>query len=456
MSDNLYWVWLSRACLWHRGLFDRLRRRYAGAWDVYQAEPQELETLSEMSEAEIRALSDKDLSWAQRMMDYCMLADVCLLTYSSPAFPANLRELSDPPLVLYYKGRLPDFYAGDLFISVVGTRRMSDYGKRMTHEISYDLARAGAIVVTGMALGVDGLAAASALAAGGRTLAFLGSGIDIIYPREHTYLMRQILRNGAVVTEYPPGTPPDRSNFPYRNRLISAISKGVLIIEGNERSGALITAKKAVEQGRDVYALPGNADETNSEAPNYLLKHGAIPVSCADDIIRRYEFLYGGRLNIFSLLQKKIMTADRVMETYRVATGNGPAHQRATSYTYAEQSDAAASGKRRAQARRGAPVPPVPAEAEIVTDATTDASTLPDNSTAPATVTAGEEEKDARMARLDATTIAVYKKLPIGRAVAPDALCTEELTIDQVMGSLTFLEVNKFITSCAGGLYMRR
>ena len=230
MGENLYWVWLSQCCLYNSGTADRLLRIYKSPRTIYETDNAELKEALGEKNADLARMEDKDLSVAQRIMDFCMISDVGILSYGDPQYPARLRLLPDAPLVLYYKGKLPPF-DGRLLVSVVGTRKMSEYGKRMGFEIAYDLARAGAIVVTGMALGVDGVASAAALAAGGRTIAVLGSGIDIAYPSAHKYLMGAIARKGLVLTEFAPGTPPDARNFPRRNRIISGLSQGVLVIE---------------------------------------------------------------------------------------------------------------------------------------------------------------------------------------------------------------------------------
>ena len=291
MGNNLYWLWLSLHCSSHSTLFDRLIRVFRSPEEIYRADSADLATVAGEKSPEILRLSDKNLSDSQRIMEHCMMSDVQILSYGNAAYPARLRLLENPPLVLYVKGKLPVFEES-LLITVVGTRRMSDYGKRMTFEISYDLARAGAVVVTGMALGVDGLASASAMEAGGRTLAFLGCGIDIAYPSEHAYLMRRIIESGAVLTEYPPGTRPEGRNFPHRNRLMSGVSHGVLMVEGNRKSGALITAYAALEQGRDVFAVPGSPGVKTCGGNLNLLREGAILVRNAVDILQEYEGPY--------------------------------------------------------------------------------------------------------------------------------------------------------------------
>ena len=198
-------------------------------------------------------------------------------------YPEMLKEIADPPVVLYVKGdpQPQDRYA----VGIVGSRRPSLYGISVAEKLSEDLASMGFTVVSGMARGIDSLSHNGALKTGGRTIAVLGSGIDIPYPPENKGLMEKIAASGFVVSEFPPGTPPDKENFPRRNRLISGLSLGVLVIEATADSGSLITARYAVEQGREVFSVPGNVTSPASEGTNDLIKKGAVLTRNAEDIV---------------------------------------------------------------------------------------------------------------------------------------------------------------------------
>jgi len=206
-----------------------------------------------------------------------------LVTWQDESYPESLRHIHHPPLFFFAKGDLLPEDA--LAIAVVGSRASSPYGLRMTAQIAEGLARFGVTVVSGLARGVDGEAHAGALRAGGRTLAVLGCGIDVTYPSEHHRLQMQIARNGAVISEFPMGTPPDAENFPARNRIISGLALGTLVVEAAEKSGSLITAQRALEQGREVFAVPGPVGARN-RGTHRLLRQGAILIESADDIIR--------------------------------------------------------------------------------------------------------------------------------------------------------------------------
>jgi DNA processing protein len=205
------------------------------------------------------------------------------LTLDDPDYPVLLRELPDSPPVLYVKGSVID--ADQWAVAFVGTRRASVYGKDVTYQLVTPLVNAGITIISGLALGIDAAAHKAALEAGGRTVAVLGCGIDIIYPSEHRQLAAHIIESGAVVTEFPPKTPPERTNFPVRNRVISGLSLGVVVVEAPESSGALLTADTAIDQGRDVFAVPGNINAKNCVGTNRLIQNGAKLVMSADDIM---------------------------------------------------------------------------------------------------------------------------------------------------------------------------
>ena len=206
-----------------------------------------------------------------------------VLTWEDEAYPRRLAEIDNPPPVLYLRGELlpEDAWAA----AIVGTRRMTAYGRQVTEELAGRLAAAGATVVSGLARGVDGVAHRAALDAGGRTLAVLGSGVDRIYPPEHRRLADELIQNGALISEYPPGAAPEAANFPPRNRIVAGLSKAVVVVEAGERSGALITATFAAEQGHEVFATPGGIYAPQSRGTNRLIQQGARPLLDPQDLL---------------------------------------------------------------------------------------------------------------------------------------------------------------------------
>lgn len=202
-------------------------------------------------------------------------------------YPSRLKEIDQPPPVLYLRGEIkPD---DEWAVAVVGTRRVTAYGRQVAEDIAGVLARNGVTVVSGLARGIDALAHQAALASGGRTLAVLGSGVDRIYPSEHRGLAERIVASGALVSDYAPGTPPDASNFPPRNRLISGLAMAVVVVEAGRTSGALITAAFAADQGREVFAVPGNITAPQSQGTNRLIRDGAHPLLDPEEVLETLE-----------------------------------------------------------------------------------------------------------------------------------------------------------------------
>jgi DNA processing protein len=209
-----------------------------------------------------------------------------VLTIKDKTYPKLLKEIYAPPALLYIQGKLSEPCLG-----IVGSRELSPYGFKTAPKLSFELARKGLTIVSGLAKGIDTLAHQSALKARGKTIAVLGSGLDIIYPKDNQKLSKEIIQTGAVISEFPLGTPPKRQNFPQRNRIVSGLSRGVLIIEAGERSGSLITARQALEQNRDVFAVPGPINSLTSAGTNGLIKLGAKPVTEVNDILEELSTL---------------------------------------------------------------------------------------------------------------------------------------------------------------------
>ena len=219
----------------------------------------------------------------EREMERVRNAGAAVLTWQDPEYPKPLRKVPASPPVLYVRGKM--LPRDEMAVAVVGTRKASTYGREVAHMLTSELARCGVTIVSGLARGIDGEAHRAALAAGGRTLAVLGSGVDVIYPGEHRDLAERIVQNGALVSECPIGAKPEAGNFPARNRIISGLSLGTLVVEAGRESGALVTARHALEQGRDVFAVPGNILAAGSRGVNGLIRDGAKPVVSVEDIL---------------------------------------------------------------------------------------------------------------------------------------------------------------------------
>ena len=288
MSALKYWLWLTEL----PGLTNQTRlallRHFPTPEDVYYADPEEVLLTEGITREQAKLLEDKDCSGADRILADCQRLDLDLLTIQDAGYPNRLRNIYDPPCLLYVRGRLPAF-DDEASIAVVGTRDCTPYGVSCAEKLGYGLAAGGAVVVSGLARGVDSAALRGALRAGGTVTAVLGNGLDVVYPPENQYLYEDVAAAGALISEYPPGTPPEAKHFPVRNRIMSGLCLGTLVVEAPARSGALITAGTALEQGRDVFAVPGPIDAPTSVGCNRLIRDGAGLVSDAWDILGEYE-----------------------------------------------------------------------------------------------------------------------------------------------------------------------
>ena len=287
----IHWIWLST----RKDLKERetiaVVRYFGDPESVYQAEQQDYARIPGITTKAVAALMDKSLEESKKILRCCAEKGIQLLTWQDAAYPARLKGIMDPPVLLYYKGVLPDMSERPL-IGAVGTRSYSAYGMNMAHQMGYQLTRGGALVVSGMADGIDAGVISGALAAGGGAVGILGCGVDVVYPSSNRELYEGVLRCGCLISEFPPGTRPYKWNFPKRNRLISGVSNGVLVVEAPERSGALITARLAAEQGRDLFAVPGNANSPSCQGSNRLLRDGAFLVHTGGDILEYYRYQY--------------------------------------------------------------------------------------------------------------------------------------------------------------------
>ena len=287
MASLKYWIWLTtRSGVGHEAAF-RLLEHFGTPEAAYFADPAEYALLEEDA-AKRSALADKSLDRAEAIQADCARLGVDILTLQDARYPERLRQIFDPPCVLYVKGRLPAMDE-EVAVGVVGARRATPYGIGLAGRLGLELARGGAVVVSGIAQGIDAAALRGALKGGGTPVSVLGNGVDVYFPSENRYLYHDVAAAGALVSEFPPGTGAEGWHFPVRNRIMSGLCLGTLVVEAPARSGALITAGTALEQGRDVFAVPGPIDAPASVGCNRLIRDGAGLVSDAWDILGEYE-----------------------------------------------------------------------------------------------------------------------------------------------------------------------
>ena len=437
-KDALFWIWLSEALGTRCRDFKPLISAYDGPYAIFHADEEEIERLPGVSDRTKAAVLNRDLSAASRILDDCQRLGIDILTFDDEEYPNALRDIKEPPILLYYRGELPDFNH-TLCIGMVGTRRMSAYGLQNAYKIAYELASVNAVVVSGMAAGIDGVCAAAALAAKGRTIAVLGCGIDVVYPSHHRKLMEEICKNGAVLSEYPPTTKPNHYHFPVRNRIISGISQGTVVVEASMQSGSLITAKDAVTQGRDVFALPANLNSNGAEGTNRLLRDGAKLVLDTADILAPYTYVYVNTLRTEALPKaKQASKADlRYLDSLGVI-----------------ELTAKKASEREAPE---APVPPSsPTKKETAPKKIKEAR--------PAKKKPQEEPleqltinttPDALLSSLDPVQLAVLQAIPDDRAVTADSLSGLGHPYGDVIAALTMLEIMGLVQKLPGALYTK-
>lgn len=426
----LYDIWLTTRLSAGSRAYEKLFECYPTAYDIYRAEPEELERIG-VSARLIASLSSKDLRHAQQALEFCLKKDVRLVLRGDPDYPERLDSIPNPPYALYVKGSLKKA-DNDLSTAIVGTRTMSEYGMRMAYKISYELASAGATVISGMALGVDGVAAVGALEAQGDTIAVLGCGLDKVYPPEHRKLMGIIAERGALVSEYAPGTPPMGGNFPVRNRIISGLARSTLVVEGGINSGSMLTAREAIRQGRDIFALPGNIGASNSLGTNLLIRDGARVVLSARDLlcVRDADEIDLDRLADAELRSDLDVS---ILRYYGVTPVEAPALQESHPAPVEMIEKPVRVEKREKTPVRKRELPP--AEKAVPPAQKKNIPALP----------ALEEGKCKE----------IYESMPIGEAVTADFFAALVSDPGELVGYLSMLEVMGYILCIPGGTYLR-
>lgn len=326
----LYWIWLATRPNMHEREKLAVLERFGKAEDVYFASEDAYSAVDGLGQAALEDLGDKSLEAAKRILTNCEKRSIGILTWQDGAYPARLKNISDPPLLLYYKGLLPQMNEVPM-IGIVGTRKASAYGRNSARQMGLEVALCGGTVVSGMAEGVDAMATEGALSAGKTAVGVLGCGVDRVYPVSNRKLFRKMEQQGCLISEYPPGTAPNKWNFPRRNRIISGMSCGVLVVEAPVKSGALITARQALEQGRDVFVVPGNIDSATCAGSNALLRDGATAALCGWHVVSEYQGAYPDKIHQAD--------ADIQDEPDKKSVDNGPAPSYSDLETSADLSD---------------------------------------------------------------------------------------------------------------------
>lgn len=293
-NQTIYHVWLQQALGYGSDRILPIKQKYTFIEDFYRAPLKEKLGCTGFTQKQRKALAELSLDGAKEIVMQCKASGIDIISIGDALYPESLVNIQNPPAVLYVRGNA-EALSAEVAIAIVGTRSATPYGRQTAAEFGYNLAASGVTIVSGGALGIDSCAHKGALRAGGINVCVLGCGLDYKYLQENSDMRRCIAVKGALASEYPPNYPPSRYTFPMRNRIISGLAKGVLVVEAGERSGSLITVDYALEQNRDVFAIPGSIASSVSQGTNKLIKMGAKPVTEAYDILEEYSYLLKGQ-----------------------------------------------------------------------------------------------------------------------------------------------------------------
>ncbi len=419
MDKKIFWLWISLHFGEGTQIYRLLLSHFGNEEKIYNCEDVDLVGINWLSESQKYKLLDKNLNHAYEIIEWCDENNVSVISYDSDFYPESLRKLADFPAVLYCYGNMPSFN-DSLAIGIVGTRKMSSRGEKNAFTLGYQLSKGGAITVSGMALGIDCTAQRGTLSADGITVAVLGSGIDVIYPKANASLYYDIAKHGAILTEYPPSTPPNGRNFPVRNRIISGLCNGIVVVEGDENSGSMITARRAKKQGRDIFAVPGPAKEYLSAGPNSLLKDGAIVAEDAIDVLEQYLDKYRDIIDL-SAAKEKAKAKRSAFENesglrwgiFRKRESDNPTPDKNSFKEFEGRYEKTNSGKSKANIK------------EILSG-------------------------------LDEDQLMVYNFMEEDKLMSAESFLELNLEISDIISLLSFLELNGAIEQRPGGLYLKR
>ena len=434
MEQYLFWVWLAEKLGAQSRDFRHLVMTYGGAYELFHMNEDELEQIKDVTPRTKQRLAQKDLEGASAIIAKCKKKQIGILPFDHPSYPKALRDIDKPPIVLYYRGTLPNFDE-HLGIGMVGTRRMSRYGMYAAHKFAYELAGANVLVVSGMATGIDGVAAAAAIRAGGKTVAVLGCGVDVLYPKHHARLMKEIETHGVLLSEYPPGTRPNQYQFPARNRIISGMTQGTVVVEAGMRSGSLITAKEALLQGKQVYAVPANIGSEGAEGTNALLHAGVRMVLSTEDILSHYRLLYKNEIDDEGLEEaSKHSRADLHALAEFGVIELIPAKEEPPAPQYEVPRP-----KKKAEKKKTEPIPTAKKKTESAemneTKMVSPSRPTPNN--------------------LTPIQLAILQAMPDGKPVTAEALAVLRYPYGELIGALTMLEIYGLVQKLPGAFYLK-
>ncbi len=432
---DLYYIWLSSVLRPGNSSAKLLLEYFDDVEDIYNAGEKEYADAG-ISEKDAKRLENKDLDLANEYLAYCKKDRIGLLCYDHPYYPQRLKHIENPPALLYYRGRVEHLDDYPL-IAMVGTRSCSERGFRQAYVTAYKAASYGAVVVTGLAVGIDSACTRAALDADAYSVGVLGCGIDRIYPWQNKDLFYRLSARGLIISEFAPFTRPEGTNFPIRNRVISGLGVATAIFEANEKSGALITADHALYQGRQIFAIPGAVDNSLYAGPLGLIKSGAIVFTEAEDIVSEYSLLFPHRINVDrkvnvpeKLIQKavdnafldNIIVPDKESAPNRTLAKPGKAEKRAQKDKDDSKKDSSPK--------------------KVLYEEKTDEKASP-------------HAPNPNVSALSAQEKVIYDMFEEKDVLSADEIASRGIKIDDALSSLTLLEVYGLIEMLPGGNYRR-
>lgn len=419
-KNTLYWIWLSLCFTWGSNRANETLLHFDDIEEYYKCTQDEMRKCSLFSNDELKMLCDKDLSKALKIVSDCDKLDISIVTIEDELYPKRLRSIYGAPLVLYYKGnisQIDDFVA----ISIVGTRDAVEYTRKVTSKIAFDLSRMGVIIVSGCAVGIDESAHFGALKGKGRTIGVMACGLDIDYPKENYLLRKEMLkRNGALISELPPGTGVRGGYFAARNRIIAGLSLGVLLTHTPVRSGSLLTAEHALEQGKEVYCVPPH-DIYDSEFMGVMkyIRDGSTVIASADDILMDYYYAYSDKLLKARFIENFVYSQKQYDESVAAERTKENAHPKGNMQAASTQSQNTVSDLQEEKAL------------------------------------AWDEDKDRYILELDEKQMGIYDLLTTEFKTAEEIAESSGIPMHEILSVLTDFEINGVVQSFSGLQYSR-
>ena len=443
----LYYIWLSSALRVGSRTAKTVLEHFGDIEKVFSAQKEDLKGLG-LSFSDEAALCNKDLTMAKKYYEYCLQSKTGILCYSDSEYPERLKLIPNPPPLLYYKGRLKllDDYP---CITMVGTRSCSERGFRLAYETAFDAASKGAVIVNGLALGIDGACIAGCLDANGYAVGVLGCGIDRIYPEGNSDLFTRLAASGLILSEFPPFTSPTGTNFPVRNRVISALSLAAVIFEADEKSGAMITARHALEQGKRIFAVPGKPYDKSYSGPLELIKDGATVFTEADDVLTEYSMNFPHRINLANINRPSKDKLDAYVARFfkKDSDPDAPVNRR--------------FGKKTSSGKAASPVKdtaatPVTAQTEpkvmsVQTEARSEAKTEAKSEAKDAATSYSGRDLSV-LSPLERQVYALFEK---SESLSPDEIASQGFKIDDILTAVTLLEIYGLIHPLPGGRFKK-